>query len=129
VAGIAGASEGRLRFLLAREWRIRLGRKQAKARGGVTVMGRTPSIDVAAAGARTEAGLRAGAWCRPGGVGGADRRGEEGPRRRWRAQATFHDGGADIAYESAWILGHLPLSKTGVDGADPRQPSAIGDGR
>jgi uncharacterized protein affecting Mg2+/Co2+ transport len=51
VAGIAGASEGRLRFLLAREWRIGLGRGQAKARGGVTVMGRTPSIDVAAAGA------------------------------------------------------------------------------
>jgi hypothetical protein len=27
------------------------------------------------------------------------------------ASATFHDGGADIAYGSAWILGHLLLSE------------------
>jgi hypothetical protein len=63
VAGIARASEGRLRFLLAQEWQIGLGRGQAEARGGVTVTGRTPSIDVAAAGARTEAGAAGGAWC------------------------------------------------------------------
>jgi hypothetical protein len=61
--------------------------------------------------------------------GGVDWHGEEGPRCRWRAQAIFHDGDADIAYGLARIISHLPLSETGVDGADPHQPSAIGDGR
>jgi hypothetical protein len=42
------------------------------------------------------------------------------------ASATFHDGGADIAYGSARILGHLLLSETGTVG---RRVGRIGVGR
>jgi hypothetical protein len=42
------------------------------------------------------------------------------------ASTTFHDGGADIAYGSARILGHLLLSETGTMG---RRVGQIGVGR
>jgi hypothetical protein len=99
VAGIAGASEGRLRFLLAREWRIGLGRGQAKARGGVGWWGGPRPAGGGGGGGG------GGGWVGGGGGGGGGGSAwQEAPRCRWRAQATFHDGGADIAYGSARIL-------------------------